>query len=174
LQFFKVKPAVGRIVLIAVIAGLVAFPSGQLPQLERPLFALSGAFNIRWSDRGDGEVAFEMDEAYPADSALRALHDWLSRMGWTPLKEDLWNPGQPSSNIRSWGDFVDGSVKPEVRVYRWIGHWRNERGDVVSYVFRYTGADATAGSEPRRPVQVDAAFYKAETLRLLRVKVPGD
>jgi hypothetical protein len=173
LQFFKATPAVGRIVLIAVIAGLVGFPSGQLPQLERPLFALSGAFNIRWSDRGDGEVSFEMDEAYPADSALRALHDWLSRMAWTPLKEDLWNPGQPSSNVGGWRDFVDGSVNPERRVYRWIGHWRNERGDVVTYVFRYDGVDARPNSAARPPVHVDAAFYKAETLRLLRIKVPG-
>jgi hypothetical protein len=166
------RSACARVALIAVIAALAGVP-GQLPTLERPLFAISGAFNIQWSERGDGEVSYNLQEAYPAEAALRALNDWLSRMGWTPLKENLWNPGLPSSNVRGWGSHVDASANPAVFVYQWVGYWRNDRGDVVSYFLRYNGSDATPGSEPQPPAFVGGVYYKAESLRLLGFKVPG-
>ena len=159
-----------RVALVAAIAALAGVP-GQLPHLERPLFAISGASNIQWSERGDGEVSYELHVAYPADAALSAIDGWLTRMDWTPLKEDALNPG--SSTVRRWSGRVDDTVTPAVFVHQWIGYWRNDRGDVVSYSLRYRGAGRTDDSAPQLPAFVGGVYYRAESLRLLGFKVPG-
>ena len=72
----------------------------------------------------------------------------FQRAGWSPLVEDLWNPGIPSSNQTGWTNFIDGRNKPEVRVYQWLGYWRNASGSAVMYVLQYVAQESHRGAAP--------------------------
>ena len=138
-----------------------------------PPFVLpSRAANARIVQQGEGAVEYDLKDMYPAGGALANIQHTLSAVGWTPLDQDLWNPGLPSSNKVGWRDFVDGTTTPRLRVYQWLGYWRNKAGDVVIYGIRYKAADAALGSAPVGDGTATIEIFSAEALARSHIKVP--
>ena len=86
---------------------------------------------------GIREVTYVVAAPYPASEFLCQLTNHLDLERWRGLREDLLNPGTPSSIVRGWGDYDDATRKPETRVHTWLSSWSNEAGDVVTYALRY-------------------------------------
>ncbi len=120
------------------IAVLLFAGCGRNAPRNPALIILPGARDIiRGHVFGTDQLSYRLNEAYPADSALRNIKDQLTRQGWKPLKEDYLNPGLPSSHTRGWTEFIDATRKPEQMVKQWLADWTNDKGDIVTYALRY-------------------------------------
>jgi hypothetical protein len=86
---------------------------------------------------GIDHLDYRVKMEYPAESVISCISEKLSENGWQPLKEDFWNPGLPSSQVRGWTQFTDASVHPEATVDAWSTQWRNQAGDIVWYFLEY-------------------------------------
>lgn len=139
------------------------------PPFELPAHAMN--VEILHDERA---VRFELMEPYPARHALEEIARNLIGSGWSALSEDLWNPGIPSSNTRGWTDYIDGRTSPNVRVYQWLGYWRNARGDVVAYALHYNADDIAKGAVPDEKGTGSIKLFDRDDLRKAGVKVPGD
>lgn len=123
--------AVGLILLATVIP--VVF--GRKPD---SLVVVAGARDVHYSWFPFGkQVRYEMTEPYPAVTVLKEISDQLTKHGYKPLRNSYLNPGQPSSHVRGWTFFVDGTHTPEEDVEQWLAQWENPRGNVVGYVLQY-------------------------------------
>ena len=171
--FLRSTVVVSAVLLTVCCKGGVASEQPIAVKLGVPPFVLpSGARNARVIQQGEGATQYELNEAYPATASLAEIQKALEAANWTPLSEDLWNPGLPSSNKVGWGNYVDGTKSPKVRVYQWLGYWRNSAGDVLMYGLRYQAPNAEVGALPvGNGVAVTEIFSAAALLRA-RVKVP--
>ena len=67
---------------------------------------------------------------------------------------------------------MDGTTTPELRVYQWLGYWRNKAGNVVMHGIRYKAPDAALGSTPVGDGTATIEIFSAEALARARIKVP--
>jgi hypothetical protein len=141
-------PTLASGLLAAVLAcprGARAAPSNALSEA---LIVLPGAANVQRDSRmGASAASYEMNVAFPASGPILEIVTRLAKLGWTPLKEDSFNPGIPTSMVRSWTSFVDASKAGRRRRYSWASEWRDTKGDRVHYAFRYE-----APEESQRPL----------------------
>jgi hypothetical protein len=108
--------------------------------------------------RSDGKAAaveYRMSAPYPAEGFLAKVVARMEQRGWKSTETDLLNPTIPSSNVRGWTSYVDGRVSPHVGVHQWLGDWRNQEGDVVSYALRYSSAADDPTRKPPPPNNSD-------------------
>jgi hypothetical protein len=136
-----------------------------------PFVLPSAAQNVGVIQRGEGAIKYELKEPYPAAVALAEIQSAFQTAAWTPLSEDLWNPGLPSSNSAGWGNFVDATKSPQLRVYQWLGYWRNSAGDVVMYGIRYEAPGVEIGSAPVGNGSANVEIFSAAALARARIKV---
>ena len=68
--------------------GLVLLPHGK---------------DIQRADNYDGRIKYQLNEPFPADSAIKTLDKNLAAGGWISVPKDLFNPG--GSNVPA--DVVD-------------------------------------------------------------------
>jgi hypothetical protein len=80
---------------------------------------------------------YELREPYPAANVIGKIRAHLEGRGWRPLKEDLLNPGIPTSLVRGWTEYRDATTKPAAMVHEWIGQWEDSSGRIAWYVLRY-------------------------------------
>lgn len=83
------------------------------------------------------QLVYKVEEAYPADDALKTIYARLRQQGWRPLKRDFLNPSIPSSHVRGWNQFEDGTTKPKTMVHVWQTQWTNQQKDIVDYILEY-------------------------------------
>ena len=100
------------------------------------------------SHGGTTAVQYEIVAPYPADAFLADVESRMKERGWQVMEKDFMNPTIPTSNVRGWEAFIDSSVSPPVAVHQWLGDWRRQNGDVVSYALRYS---QTANGTTREP-----------------------
>ncbi len=113
--------------------------SAATPRAASPLILLPDAYEVRHEFADEEEQAlYRVNEAYPAQDSLRTILESLGDKGWTPLQEDIFNPGSLSSHSEGWQTFVDGTVNPNKTVHQWLGQWSDEEGKILVYVFRFS------------------------------------
>jgi len=108
--------------------------------------------------RGDGKsavVEYRMSAPYPAGDFLTDIASRLAQGGWKATETDFLNPTISSSNVRGWTAYLDGRASPPVGVHQWLGQWRNNQGDVVSYALRYSSAAGDPTYKPPLPTNSD-------------------
>ena len=137
-----------------------------------PFILPTRASNARVILQGDGTIHYDLREPYPAQHAVSDVQKALEAAGWIALPHDLWNPGLPSSNNVGWRNFVDGTSSPKVRVYEWLGYWRNGAGDMIMHALRYRAQDAGTGSLPVADATGTVELFTAGALARARVTVP--
>jgi len=104
------------------------------------LIVLDGATQLQ---RGPGAywsfyVAYALTEKHPASNAIQQISSRLKSLGWTPLQDDWLNPELPSSHVRGWTDFIDGTTTPMHHVHQWGAQWQDKSGNIVDYTLRYS------------------------------------
>jgi hypothetical protein len=80
------------------------------------------------------------------------------------------NPGSENSHVRGWMDYVDGT-KGDVRVLVWTAAWDNSNGDRVEYWLKYEHAKDSRSTSAGPPLQVNALYFTAPTVRRIREQV---
>ncbi len=121
----------------AVLAAAMIL-GGCAKQDPKALIVVKGAKDVHYSVVGGSrQIRYEVNQPYPADAALKEISDRLDALGYKPLRDDVLNPGLPSSHVRGWVFFVDGTTKPEEDVQRWIAQWQNSKGSVIEYSLEY-------------------------------------
>jgi hypothetical protein len=98
-----------------------------------------------------------MTTSYPAEQFLAEIDGRLKASGWQAQEMDFLNPTIRTSNARGWTAFVDARKAPHVGVHQWLGDWRNQKGDIVSYGLRYTTSVADSLNAP--PVPGNSALH---------------
>jgi len=169
-----------KVLFVLVLSGSFACEKSAASQQSlvampgvAPFVLPSEAESVRVIQQGEGTIVYELKDNFPADTALAEVSAGLRKSDWLPLSEDLWNPGLPSSNSAGWRNFVDGTSSPKIRVYQWVGYWRNKRGDVVMHSIRYRALDAALGASPVGDGTGSVEIFTADGLRIAGIKVPA-
>jgi len=135
---FKIK------IIVIIVASLTIFLGCGTKDSQNPaeysdcLIVPEGAEQIHYYKmKGTDQVIFQLNERFPANSIIQHIDMKLKDMGWSRLEYDFMNPDIPSSFIRGWTSFIDGTKKPERDVWAWSSNWENKNGDIVGYSLRY-------------------------------------
>jgi hypothetical protein len=111
---------------------------GQNVPCPPALIVLPGAADVHCGPfEGSVQVTYHLAVPYPAKSTLADLQAKLRTLGWLPLAEDFLNPGLPSSMLRGWYAFLDGTVEPERTIHQWMADWVDLDGQVLRFALRY-------------------------------------
>jgi hypothetical protein len=103
------------------------------------LIILRGAFDVQYyKPYGQDQISYKIINKYPAQDTIDELNTRLETKGWKPLKIDWLNPDIPTSHVRGWGSYIDGTTKPELKVHTWNSDWTNEKEDILIYALRYS------------------------------------
>lgn len=144
-------------VFLVFAFGLSGCWRGNTAHHTDALIVCPGAERVDWGwFQGTDQLAYQVKVGYPADSTIACISKKLSANGWQPLKEDFWNPGLPSSQVRGWTHFTDVMVHPEAGVDAWVAQWQNQAGDVAWYYLQYRYP-----SQDRYTLFVNAGFIPA-------------
>lgn len=144
--------------IIVLFVLVVLFGGCSRDVLTNPaLVVLPGAIGVHAGRfRGTDQLQYKLAESYPAKPALSRISKELQSQGWKPLKEDYLNPGLPSSHVRGWTHFLDGSRQPVLEVRQWMADWTNARGDVLRYGLEYRWPEK--GKEDLKTLYVTAIY----------------
>jgi hypothetical protein len=63
-------------------------------EIKQAFVALEGAMAV---SRSEDSLTYRVREAYPAVKAISEIDASLKARGWTPVAEDVMNPGSPTS-----------------------------------------------------------------------------
>ena len=103
------------------------------------LIILTGASNVQYyKSYGQDQISYKILKQYPAQDTITALNTRLEAKGWKPLKIDWLNPDIPTSHVRGWGSYIDGTTNPELKVHTWKSDWKNENEDILTYALSYS------------------------------------
>lgn len=112
---------------------------GTEKDLPKSLLIYKGATNVSTYKEGSiHQLSYKLSVKYPADEVIAFVREVLKREGWHALEDDYLNPGLTSSHVTGWNSHQDGTGKVTLKVHQWLAQWKNNAGDVVWYVFRYT------------------------------------
>lgn len=104
---------------------------------SKSLIVLTGATDIRYAKlSGTDQVSYNLGETFPAKQTLAQISSRLNADGWIPLKEDVFNPGMPTSLVRGWSTVSDKTPNQEIR--HWLAYWKNAGGDILLYALQYS------------------------------------
>ena len=122
-----------------VFLGCTSAHDNEAGNYSDSLIVVPGAQKIRYAKlHGTDQILYEIKAGYPAKALLEEITKKLEIKGWKPLPEDYLNPGLPSSHVRGWTDFIDGTKSPERIVYQWLAQWENKSGDILWCTLRYS------------------------------------
>ena len=105
------------------------------------LIQLSGAEKVSCDVfKGRERLTYSLTEEYPASKSLDQIRCRLKTLGWTPLDDNYFMPGVPTSHVTGWQKFEDTEIdnKDRVIVHAWSADWTNEQGDIVLYGLKYS------------------------------------
>lgn len=151
-------------ILICAAANLCPAQTASPAKHSDALIVVPGAIRPDYVNlSGDRQqLSYTIKLQYPARDVLSVLANQLTKRNWKPLKEDFLNPGLPTSNVRGWTFFEDGTEHPAAYVRQWMGDWANEAHDMVTYVLQYRSADTS--TRDLRTLQVIAIYIPARTV----------
>jgi len=132
------------------------------------LIVLNGATQVR-RDPGaysSYHIAYALNEKHPAPNAIQQISSRLKALGWTPLQGDWLNPGLPSSHVRGWTDFIDGTTTPMNHVHQWGAQWKDKNGNIVDYTLRYSYPES--GTPNLQALWVNGSWYPAASVKIMQ------
>jgi hypothetical protein len=138
--------------------------SDRPDKVRRAFVMLADATAVHWSE---DSLTYRVRDPYPAVMAISEIDASLKARGWTPLSEDVMNPGNPTSiadGWEGWRSFRDSTRGPDTTVHVWMGQWKDANGDVVTTDLAYTSAGDHL--QPQNDLlQVMFKFLSADVVR---------
>ena len=127
------------VLLLHSLAGCAGEHSQIPSDYSDSLIVLPDASDIHYVKlRDTDQIIYYLKANYPATEVINEVSRELKHKGWVPLQEDFFNPGLPTSHVRGWTTYIDGTKNPERKVHTWASDWRNEKGDILLYAFTYS------------------------------------
>lgn len=143
---------------------------GAEQTLPDALVVLPGAYAVRTSTVDAGGVTYQLEERYPANGAIEAIRNQLTRAGWHRRDQNLFSPD--ATSLESWvAPAANGSKggRKDQRLYQWDGQWEDASGRVVAYTLKYEAELTPAGeSRPKGPLTVTGMLMSAEKVKAFR------
>lgn len=103
------------------------------------LIILKRASDVKYhKSYGQYQISYKILNEYPAKDTITELNLRLEAKGWNPLKMDWLNPDVPTSHVRGWGSYIDGTTSPDLEVHSWHSNWKNENEDILTYALSYS------------------------------------
>ena len=104
---------IGTIILI-LLFGCSEKGGQSASDYSNSLIVLSNASNVKYQKiRGSDQITYKVIDYYPAKDSIDELNRRLENKKWTPLETGWLNPDIPTSHIRGWGNFTDGTERTE-------------------------------------------------------------
>jgi hypothetical protein len=141
-------------ILIGCIAALVATrgiePPTALALEHADAFIVCPRATRIWSRNVEGwsQLTYHVEETFPASSVIGYISYKLQKQGWQPQTHDFLNLELQTSQVRGWGEILEGPRIPGDCVHRWIGDWKDRSGNIVRYTFRYREGKRRCTSNP--------------------------
>jgi hypothetical protein len=113
----------------------------ESPTRADALIQLPGAENVSYDVyRGRERLTYSLAEDYPAEKSLDQIRSHLKAQGWTPLDDNYFMEGVPTSHVTGWQEFEETDIDRDVRVivHGWSADWKNAQGDIVLYGLKYS------------------------------------
>jgi hypothetical protein len=154
-------------VILAMLLGPRSAIAGELIAPKRPdvLLVYPGATHVSYTYVGPlPELGYHVAERYPADTVIKWISSKLEEKRWRPLKRDVTDPAQPSSQVIGWSHFMDPRFRGQRYVYSWAGHWMDTEGNVVSYILQYHSANE--GIPQSDDLNILAVYSTAEVVKM--------
>ncbi len=125
------------ILLIALVS--CSEKSSQLSSdYSHSLINLKNASNVQYKKLdGIDQVTYKIIKKYPATETINELNKRLKDRGWKPLERDWLNPEIPTSHVRGWTNYVDGTENPNLEVHSWSSDWINDQEDILIFNLKY-------------------------------------
>jgi hypothetical protein len=172
-----------RLIIIIVFLSIIIYGcsySNKAPKQNHrdDLIVIKGAKDIKYYNlHGTEQVSYRVSMAYPAGTALVEISERLKARGWEPLTESFLNPGLPSSHVTGWGWFEDGTKPFHPWIYQWLADWKNNNGDILSFVLRYESINKKAILLKNNNLQIygiftTASLAEADREAILKKKPP--
>lgn len=154
------------LIIIALLLSSAAFPerTNVHALLQSAFVIVPGAKNVAHIELAGmrQQMSYRMDADYPARKVLEIITRTLRRRGWSPLRQDHFNPALPSSLVRGWTYYQDEVTQPTTSVRCWQADWRRQN-DLVTYRLEYRCPGNACGStRDLRQLQVIAIYAKHE------------
>jgi hypothetical protein len=126
----------------------------QTAQPREALFIPENAESLKVSNGGNA-IAFELNEAYPAERALLGFDNHYRPPQWRKEDDLRLFPGRRTSeNPGGWARYLEG----DQMVYLQVTNWVDASGNSVTYVTRYKFEASAPPSGGRARVE---AIYQA-------------
>lgn len=151
--------------VLAVICGGLAYGSPvRAAEHAGALIVYPGATHVGWKKYGGtDQLTYRVDAKFPAAGVIGFISYKLHENGWQVLAHDFLNPKIPSSAVRGWTEFIDGTRRPKRYMHEWGSDWRDSAGNMVRYIFHYTSPKNFASN--LRDLHVTAIYSPAPLAR---------
>lgn len=153
-----------RIIVFSVFIIYGCSSSNEAPKGSHSddLIVIEGGKDVKYYNlHGTEQVYYRVDMAYPAGKALVDICKKVNARGWEPLKESFLNPGIPSSHVRGWGSFTDGTKPSNPLIHQWLADWKNKNGDILWYGLHYELPDKKSFILENNKLEIHAGFIPA-------------
>lgn len=125
-----------------------------------PLLVVAGGTDVRRSAEYDGTTSYKVEDPYPGSVFRARLAEQLSSMGWTKSQETFLSLAGGDNGPVDWRRTKEGGQF----VTELDEGWKNNQGDLVTYILRYRGDDTGVNGH----LEVQAVLTKAATVARLR------
>jgi hypothetical protein len=107
-------------------------------EYSRSLIVAPRAKDVKFSKyKGADQLTYRVDEKFPATKVIGTISKTLEGTGWTPLKNDFFNPDLPSSLVTGWTKFTDSTRTTTEVVHSWAADWKDSSQNIVRYTMQY-------------------------------------
>ena len=152
-------------ILLLALAVAIGWPltlhaKDPIPTRADALIQLPGAESVSYDVyKGRERLTYSLSDDYPAEKSLEQIRSRLKAQGWTPLDDNYFMPGVPTSHVSGWQKFEETDIDSDARVivHGWSADWKNAQGDIVLYGLKYSYP--TDAPEDLSHLQVFAVYF---------------
>lgn len=134
------------------------------PQVNPAIIVLPNATNVRWGEIYDGQVTYNVREAYPAERTITQIQTRLRQLGWRPSQRDFLNPQGSTATRAEWTEAeIEGK-----HAIAWSQQWESNSGDTVSYGLAYWSKTKDAIPDI---LDVGVSYFTSETVKAIEAEM---
>src|SRR5262249_5947037 len=119
---------------------------GPIPELLQPVSGATAVTRTVEPGGAAASVSYEVLVSFPPTLLTQELITRYEASGGQPLRNDYFNPSEPSSISRGWIAYVDRRGQAPIARHSWRSSWQNGDGDIIHYMLHYDTPLASAAT----------------------------
>lgn len=161
----------GALFVLCLMIPTEPFAAPQKSVYSDSLVVVPGAKEIRFDKLfGTDQLTYSLTTEFPAQDFITVIKEKLKSRGWLPMEYYFFNPGTPTAHVRGWTKFQDYSKEHPEQVHQWVGDWKNDKGEVVTYALSYRYRSDKLPD--LRTLSVTAVYFPKDTVDQIKGKLP--